>query len=219
MPHLPVSTTSDFMGKSEGGLYGDVIENIDWSVGEIMKALTEIGIVDNTLVIFTSDNGPWHNLPDRMLQYGVEPWHTGSAGLLHGAKGTTYEGGMRVPGILYWKGRIPPGQVSSDITTTLDIFPTLAGISGTDIPEGKKLDGYDILPFLLGNSSSPRSEFFYFNGKTLEAVREGQWKLRYKLRVSKDGPVIPELFNMKDDPGENYNLAGDFPEIVKKLTD
>jgi len=99
MPHLPISTTDEFRGKSEGGLYGDVIETIDWSVGEIIKTLRDLDMDNNTLMIFTSDNGPWHNLPDRMLQRGVKPWHQGTAGLLHGAKATTYEGGMRVPGI------------------------------------------------------------------------------------------------------------------------
>ena len=223
MPHLPISTTDDFKGKSAGGLYGDVIETIDWSVGEIMKNLEEMGIDDNTLVIFTSDNGPWHELPDRMLQRGVQPWHQGTAGPLHGSKASTYEGGMRVPGIFYWKGKIPPGQISSDITTTMDIFPTLIKVVGAKILNGKEFDGVNILPFLKGKSASPRNEFYYFRGRVLEAVRVGQWKLRYsnhrKPGVNKNDPVTPELFNLKDNPGENYNMAELYPDTVKYLMD
>lgn len=223
MPHLPVSTTDDFRGKSEGGLYGDVIETIDWSVGEIMNTLKKLGIDGNTLVIFTSDNGPWLELPDRMLQRGVEPWHQGSAGLLHGSKASTWEGGMRVPGIFYWKGQIPAGQISSEMASTIDIFPTLIAVTGALTPEGKEFDGFNILPFLKGESASPRNDFFYFRDRVLEAVREGEWKLRYsnerKPGLTKDDPVSPELFNMKDDPGENYNIAEDHPDKVNYLMD
>jgi arylsulfatase A len=221
MPHLPISTTDEFRGKSEGGLYGDVIETIDWSVGEIIKTLRDLDMDNNTLMIFTSDNGPWHNLPDRMLQRGVKPWHQGTAGLLHGAQATTYEGGMRVPGIFYWKGQIPEGQVSSDIVSTLDIFPTLIEAAGAKIPAGKKLDGYSLIPFLKGLSSSPRKEFYYFRGRTLEAVRSGKWKLRYsnaaRLEVDSNDPVTPELYDLKNDPGENYNMAEMHPDIVEQL--
>ncbi|VAW25138.1 Arylsulfatase [hydrothermal vent metagenome] len=221
MPHLPISTPADFRGKSAGGLYGDVVETIDWSVGEIMKVLGQLHLEYNTIVIFASDNGPWHNLPARMLQKGVKPWHQGTTGLLHGSKATTYEGGMRVPGIFYWKGIIPAGQVSSDIITTLDIFPTLIEIADAETPIGKKFDGYNILPFLTGNSNSPRSDFYYFNNRTLEAVRDKNWKLRfakaYKITGGNTNLITPELFNMMDDPGENYNIAEEHPEIVKRL--
>ncbi len=221
MPHLPISTTKDFQGKSEGGLYGDVIETIDWSVGEVMKTLRDIGVDDNTLVIFSSDNGPWHELPDRMLQKGVEPWHQGTTGPLHGSKASTYEGGMRVPGIFYWKGQIPEGQVSSNIATTMDIFPTLLEVTGTEKPDGKKFDGLNILSFLKGETASPRDEFYFFRGRILEAVRKGDWKLRYsnerKPGVDKNDPVTVELFNMRDDAGENHNRAKLHPEIVERL--
>lgn len=221
MPHLPISTTSNFLGQSEGGFYGDVIETIDWSVGEIIEALKLMGVDDNTLIIFTSDNGPWHNLPERMLQKGVKPWHQGTAGLLHGAKASTYEGGMRVPAVFNWKGHIPGGQISSEIVSTLDIFPTLVEVAGAILPEGKELDGFNILPFLQGKSASPRKDFYYFRGTILEAVREGQWKLRYsnhsKPGTSPDDPVEPELFNMKDDPGENYNKIEIYPETGNYL--
>ena len=221
MPHLPISTTDAFRGKSEGGLYGDVIETIDWSVGEIMRTLEEMGIDNNTLVIFASDNGPWLELPERMLQRGVKPWHQGTAGPLHGSKASTYEGGMRVPGIFYWKDQIPGGQVSSNIVTTLDIFPTLIEVADAKTPEGKVFDGMNILSFLQGKAASPRQEYFYFRGKVLEAVRKGDWKLRYsnarKPGVKEDDPVEAELFNLKQDPGENYNMAEIYPDTVKYL--
>jgi arylsulfatase A-like enzyme len=216
MPHLPISTTKDFKGKSAGGLYGDVIEAIDWSVGEVMKALKEKGVDENTLIVFASDNGPWHGLPARMLQNGVQPWHQGTAGPLHGSKGSTYEGGMRVPGIFFWKGVIPAGQISSDMASTLDIFPTLIEIAGAKIPKGKFFDGLNILPFLKGEISSPRQEFYFFRRKTLEALRVGEWKFRYTSERKND-PVTPELFNMKDDAGENYNVAKLNPDIARVM--
>jgi len=223
MPHLPISTSDEFKGRSKGGLYGDVIEHIDWSVGEIMHTLKETGALDNTLVIFTSDNGPWHELPDRMLARGVQPWHQGTAGALKGSKAGTYEGGMRVPGIFYWKNKIPAGQVSSDIVTTMDIFPTLLEISGVSKPSEKQFDGLNILPFLQGEAPSPRNEFYYLRGRTVEAVREGQWKLRYthhrKVGVDETAPIEVELFNMNHDVSEKYNVANQHPEIVQHLMD
>ena len=118
MPHLPISASEGFAGRSQGGLYGDVIECLDWSVGEVLRTLEEQGIDENTLVIFTSDNGPWHELPDRMLQKGVERWHTGSAGLLRGSKATTWEGGLRVPAIVRWPQHLAAGQVNRELVTT-----------------------------------------------------------------------------------------------------
>ena len=220
MPHLPINTIDKFKGKSEGGLYGDVIETIDWSVGEIFKTLQALDIEENTLIIFASDNGPWHNLPGRMLQKGVKPWHQGTAGLLNGSKGTTYEGGMRVPGIIYWKNHIKGGQISSDIVTTMDIYPTIASIVGEEIPDNKELDGYDLLPFLLGKSSSPRKEFFYFRGEKLEAVRKKNWKLRFSGYNFSDGTMDNsslELFDLANDPAEKYNMAEIHPDTVNYL--
>ncbi|TLX73294.1 sulfatase [Labilibacter sediminis] len=223
MPHLPISTNDQFKGTSEGGLYGDVIENIDWSVGEIMNALKAANIDDNTLIVFTSDNGPWHELPDRMLAKGVEPWHQGTTGPLRGSKASTYEGGMRVPGIFYWKNEIPAGQVSSDIVTTMDIFPTLLEIAGIKKPANKEFDGVNILPFLKREAKSPRTEFFYLKGKTIEAVREGEWKLRYSNERREDAgltlydPIEMELYNMKHDVGEKHNVAELYPEIAERL--
>lgn len=125
MPHLPIYTADNFKGKSAAGLYGDVIETIDWSAGQILRTLKENNLDENTIVIFSSDNGPWMNLPDRMIQDVVKPWHVGTAGLLRGAKGSTYEGGFRVPAIIRWKNTIPEGQISSQVATSMDLFTTL----------------------------------------------------------------------------------------------
>jgi arylsulfatase A-like enzyme len=211
MPHLPVHTTEEFQGRSRAGLYGDVIETIDWSVGQIVAAIEETGQADNTIIVFTSDNGPWLNLPSRMLQDEVEPWHTGSPGPLRGAKATTYEGGVRVPFIVRWPARIEPGRVSADIVSTVDLLPTFLAASGTDLPH-QPLDGLDLTPFLSGASEqSPRDDFYYFYNRRLEGVRSGPWKLR-----TLDGI---ELFNLELDPSERYNRAEDRPEVVKELSD
>ncbi|MCY4597103.1 MAG: sulfatase-like hydrolase/transferase, partial [Bryobacterales bacterium] len=130
MPHLPLRTAGVFRGTSRAGLYGDVIEAIDWSAGEILRALGESGKREDTIVIFTSDNGPWLNLPGRMLSGGVRPWHAGSPGPLRGAKHTTYEGGVRVPFIVRWPGRVPAGSVSAEMGATLDIYQTLLSVGG-----------------------------------------------------------------------------------------
>ena len=211
MPHLPISAAPNFQGKSQAGLYGDVIEMVDWTIGEIMNTLREEGLEENTLVIFTSDNGPWHNLPDRMLQDGVERWHSGYTGGLRGAKATTYEGGLRVPAIMYWPGVIPPGQVNRDILTTLDIFPTLLEASGAELPTTLELDGMNIRSVLMEKAPSPRNTFMYCKGKTVEAIRNNAWKLRL---TKADGT---QLFHLFRDPGEMYNLADKYPEKVKAL--
>jgi|YelNatPaOPRAMG01_1025707.scaffolds.fasta_scaffold02538_14 arylsulfatase A-like enzyme len=221
MPHLPVSASGKFLGSSRAGLYGDVIETLDWSAGEILKTLRAQGIDEHTLVVFTSDNGPWHNLPPRMLQKGVEPWHTGTKGLLRGAKGTTYEGGQRVPFIARWPGVIPPRQVSADMASTLDLFPTLVKAAGGKLPGDRVYDGFDILPFLQGKEPSPRRSFFYFSGKTLEAFREGSWKCRYsragRTDVKAGEPFPPELFNVDVDPAEAYDVYGRHKEIADRM--
>jgi arylsulfatase A len=210
MPHLPVSASGKFRVTSRAGLYGDVIETIDYSAGRILETLQSEGLDDNTLVIFTSDNGPWLNLPDRMLQDGNEWWHTGSPSLLNGAKGTTYEGGHRVPFIARWPGTIPPRQISSDIVSSLDIFPMVVKAAGGDVPQDRTMDGSDILPFLQGQSASPRKEFFYCVGKNLQAVREGPWKYREVRNVI-------ELYHLDRDPAEKYNVAERYTDIAARL--
>ena len=210
MPHLPVMTMHERSGRSAGGHYGDVIETIDWSAGRILQELDELGIDKNTLVVFTSDNGPWHNLPDRMLQAGNERWHTGNAGLLRGSKGSTYEGGLRVPGIFRWPSVIPKGRVSSEMASTIDLLPTIAAAVGANV--SKKIDGYDILPFLKGESPSPRNEYYFSQSDFFEAVRQGPWK--YRLRTSAEEA---ELYHVDRDPSEMYNVIDRYPDIAQNL--
>jgi arylsulfatase A-like enzyme len=221
MPHLPVSVPENLRGRSRGGLYGDVIETLDWSVGEILRTLKEQGLDNDTLVVFMSDNGPWHNLPPRMLAKGVEPWHTGSKSLLRGAKGTTYEGGQRVPGIFRWPGMIRPRQVSAEMVSTLDIFPTVAAAAGVALPKDRTYDGFDLGPALREGKPSPRTEFFYCSGTAIEAVREGPWKYRYARYHGEaseaGGQLQHELFHLDRDPAEMYNVYEQNKEIASRL--
>lgn len=210
MPHLPIFTTEAFRGQSRGGYYGDVIGTIDWSVGQVLAALESQGISENTIVFFASDNGPWNNLPDRMLQEGNTHWHTGSPGPLRGSKATTYEGGTRVPAMIRWPGQIPGGQVSDELAAMPDIYRTLLEAGEGQLPD-HPLDGYDLMPFLKGETEdSPREEYAYFRGGQLQAYREGPWKLRLAGNQ-------PELFNLQNDPGERWNRTEDKPEIVERL--
>jgi arylsulfatase A-like enzyme len=222
MAHLPIHTTDRFKGKSRAGLYGDVIETLDWSVGQVLQILQEKGIDQNTLVMFASDNGPWLNLPKRMLQQGNEPWHAGSPGPFRNAKATTYEGGVRVPCIFRWPGQISKGVTSADIVANLDIFPTFVKLAGGQVPSDRSIDGKNIFEFLKGKTSSPRKDFFYLrSGRRLEAVRVGEWKLRLSNAVQeerlKNVAPLPELFHLNRDPSERYNLASEHPEIVEQL--
>lgn len=221
MPHLPIAASEKFTGASRAGLYGDVIEEIDWSVGRILETLKETGADSRTIVIFTSDNGPWSNMPPRMLQEGIEKWHAGTTGHLRGAKWTSYEGGYRVPAIIRWPEKIPPGQVSADPATTMDLFTTVSRAAGADIPEDRIIDGRDLRPFLEGRSESPSQLFFYERGLMCEAVRQGRWKYRLsndaRTDVEPGRPPEPELYDLDVDPGENHNLAGRFPDKVNEM--
>ena len=209
MPHLPLAVSKERRGKSAAGLYGDVIEEVDWSVGEIMDALEKKGISENTVVIFMSDNGPWTNMPPRMLQAGNEKWHAGSTGPLRGSKATSYEGGPRVPAIIRWPAKTKAGQVSSGLVGMPDIYRTMLSLGGAKLPE-KELDGYDLTAFLTGETDvSPRSEYYYFNGR-LEAVRSGDWKLRTSTGK-------PELFNLTTDVSERLDRAEEMPGKVAEL--
>ncbi|WP_117883775.1 sulfatase family protein [Aureibaculum luteum] len=202
MPHIPLYASPDFKGKSARGLYGDVIEEIDWSMGRILETLEKLNIDENTLVIFTSDNGPW-NLKDGQ---------GGSALPLRGFKFETYEGGMRVPMIAKWKGKIKAGAVTEEIASTIDILPTLAYLTGAELSE-KPIDGKNIWKLLSGKKSkSPHKNkgFYYYSETTLQAVRKGDWK----LRIVKDKV---ELFNLRTDISESKNVALSNPKIVKKL--
>ncbi len=208
MPHLPLRTAGRFRGTSRAGLYGDVIEAIDWSAGQVLQALEETGQRENTMVVFTSDNGPWLNLPARMLAGGVEPWHAGSPGPLRGAKHTTYEGGVRVPCIVRWPGVVQPGTVSAEMGATLDLYATLLAAGGREVPGGS--DGHDLTPLWAGRTAhSPRREFVYHRGSAVQGIRVGPWKLRFGEGA--------ELFHLDRDPAERYNVAAEHPEIVARL--
>jgi arylsulfatase len=223
MVHVPLAVSEKYKGKSEQGMYGDVMMEVDWSVGEVMKALEQNGIDDNTLIIYTSDNGPWLNFGN----------HGGSAFPLREGKGTAWEGGVRVPCIMKWADEIEAGSTSDEFMTTLDILPTIAAITNTSLPE-KKIDGLNMLPFLTGEvQNSPRNEFYYYYQGDLCAVRKNNWKLvlphKYRsyegVEPGKDGWPGPyargeselELYNLKDDISEKTNVLDLHPEIVDEL--
>ncbi|SMO73695.1 sulfatase family protein [Fodinibius sediminis] len=210
MPHLPIHTIKEFQEQSKGGFYGDVIETIDWSVGRVLETLEEQGLSENTIVFFASDNGPWNSLPERMLQDGNEYWHTGSPGPLRGSKATTYEGGTRVPAMIRWPGQISSGQVTDALAAMPDIYRTLMETGGAELPD-HPLDGYNLMPFLKGESDeSPREHYAYIRGGQLQAYREGPWKLRLVDQK-------PQLFNLQNDPGERWNRADEKTGLVGEL--
>ncbi len=225
MPHVPLFVSDKFKGKSEQGLYGDVMMEIDWSVGEILKTLKNLGLEEKTLVILTSDNGPWTN-------YGN---HAGSAGGLREAKAVTFDGGNRVPCIMYWKGTINPGTSCNNLTTNMDIFPTIAEISGASLPK-HKIDGVSLFPLMMQKEgANPRTDFvYYFNQNDMEAVTDGKFKLVFPHKYASyenhlpgnDGQpgeraVVsidkPELYDLRRDPGERYDVISQYPEKVVRL--
>ncbi|MEM8484343.1 MAG: sulfatase [Bacteroidota bacterium] len=226
MPHLPVYASEAFQGTSKGGRYGDVIEELDWSAVAILDAVVDAGKDNNTLFIFTSDNGPWRNMPPRMYTTEpVEKWHGGTTASLRGAKATTFDGGSRVPAILRWPGQIPAGQVSAEIATTMDLHATILELAGTT-PPPNPLDGKNIWPLLTEEAPSPHTYHHYFMVDKLEAVRDAEWKLRVAKPASDwdspelqtgNEPVLLELFNMEDDPYEQFNIAAQHPAVVERL--
>jgi arylsulfatase len=229
MVHVPLAVSDKFKGKSKQGLFGDVVMEIDWSVGEIMKALQKNGLTENTLVIFTSDNGPW-------LNYGN---HAGSAGGLREGKESSWEGGQRVPCIMSWPARIPSGEICNNIASTIDLLPTFCAITGSALPK-KKIDGVNILSLLEGNfDANPRDVFYYYyRENSLENVRKGQWKLvlphtfvSFEGKMpgndgwpgqTADGKTDYALYDLRRDPGERYDVKELYPAVVddlKKLAD
>ncbi|MCF6287576.1 MAG: sulfatase, partial [Candidatus Hydrogenedentes bacterium] len=214
MPHMPIYPSDAFAGTTEHGRYGDVISEIDWSVGAIMKALEEAGVADNTLVIFTSDNGPvtgQRKSPDG-------PYQSGSAGALRGRKNQTGEGGMGVPAIMRWPAKIPAGTVVKELATTMDILPTLAGIVGFSLPD-VTIDGKNILPLMTGEAGavSPHEVFYYYRDNRLQALRSGPWKLHLFRPEWKEKTETPLLFNLLKDRGETNDVAAEHPDVVRRL--
>ncbi|MBS0206068.1 MAG: sulfatase [Planctomycetes bacterium] len=223
MPHVPLFVSDKYAGKSSRGIYGDVIREIDWSVGQILQTLKRLKIDENTLVIFTSDNGPW-------LSYGP---HGGSALPLREGKGTAWEGGVREPCVMRWSGKIPPGTECAELAATIDLLPTLAGLAGADLPT-RKLDGLDIRSLILGESpvKSPHEAYWYYWGDALHAIRSGPWKLHFPhpyVHVDVPGQAgLPgklvqlrtplALYNLEQDLSEANDVSAQHPEIVAHLT-
>lgn len=225
MPHVPIAVSEKFKGKSKAGLYADLMMEIDWSVSEILKTLKENGLERNTLVIFTSDNGPWLNFGN----------HAGSAGGFREGKGTTYEGGHRVPCIMRWKGTTPIGVVCNKLTSTIDIFPTIATICKANLPKNK-IDGIDMLPLIKGNinEATRKSFYYYYRKNSLEAVRLDNWKLvlphtgrSYENQlpqnngfagIAKENNISKlALYDLRRDPSERYDVQSMYPEIMAQL--
>jgi len=225
LPHIPLFRSEEFKDVSLAGFYGDVIEEIDWSVGEILKTLKEEGLDENTLVIFTSDNGPWHTFKT----------HGGSAGLLRGAKGGTFEGGMRVPTVFRWPGKLKQGVVM-DIATTMDLLPTFCRLSGTELPNDRVYDGSDISPLMFGTGKSEREVVFYYRGEQVYAIRKGDYKAHFitqneygsqtahpitnpptEIKNAQTVEDPPLLYNVNIDPSEKFNIAEEHPEVIAEI--
>ena len=212
MPHVPLFSSAAFAGRSARGLYGDAVEEIDWSVGQILDTLRQERLDSRTLVVFTSDNGPWTLYDD----------HGGSAGPLRDGKGSTWEGGLRVPGIFWMPGRVKPGVVRGT-GAALDLMPTIAAFTGAAPPKDRPVDGVDLSPAIFRGAPSPRDAFLFWRDHELYAVRKGPWKLHLITRGAYGrGPErvvheVPALYNLEVDPGERYDVAAQQPEIVRQL--
>ena len=225
MPHTKLAVSDDFKGKSEGGLYGDVVEEIDYNVGRLLTVLKEQGLDENTYVIFTSDNGPWW----------IKGEHAGHAKPLRGAKTSAWEGGLRVPFIIRAPGKVPAGKTSDLVTSTIDLLPTFAKISGAELPKNRVIDGLDISAIFHGESGELKRPFFYYQHKELRAVRQGKWKLHLPHHPDSNSivynkwpnHVAPEdrvlfttamLYNLDSDIGETTDVSAKYPEVVAQLT-
>lgn len=214
MPHVPLYASEEFIGTSKRGLYGDVVQELDWSVGQILKSLREHGILENTLIVFSSDNGPWLAMKE----------DGGSAGDLKEGKTFTFDGGMKVPTVAMWKNRIPQGIINTEVASQMDWFPTIANITGSSIPKGLVIDGLDISKVLTDKGNRKNSDLLFLDGKQLQGYRSGQWKVKlpYKgFRGNKWKQLVKAhdtlLFNLNTDPGEKNNLFEKYPEKAKEI--
>lgn len=214
--HTPIHPGKAFQGSSQNGRFGDWVQEVDASVGRVFDTLRELQLDTNTLVIFTSDNGPW-------LIKGPDG---GSAGPLRGGKGSTWEGGVRVPALAWWPGKIAPGSVSDAVAGTIDVLPTCLKIAGAEVPAQPVIDGRDLSPLLFGQSKdSQREAHYYFSSYNLQAVRQGPWKLAIATQpetmgkqAASDAKTNPRLYNLDQEIDERTNLAAQHPDIVAKLT-
>ncbi|MGI9545626.1 MAG: sulfatase family protein [Flavobacteriaceae bacterium] len=212
LPHVPLFASERFIGKSRRGLYGDVVEEIDHGIGLILKTLKEEGLYKNTVVVFTSDNGPWLTFKK----------NGGSAGLLRAGKGTTWEGGMRVPGIFWGPGIVKPGT-RYDIGSTMDLYTTFISMAGIDLPEDRIIDGFDISQTLQTGKPSSRKQLFYYRGTDIYALRYGAYKAHFITEGAygefggKETHNPPLLYNLAEDPSETTNIADKHPDILKEI--
>jgi arylsulfatase A-like enzyme len=212
MPHTPLFASEREKGKSSRGLYGDVVEALDDSTGRILATLRELGIAEKTLIVFSSDNGPWL----------IQRLNGGSAGLLREGKGSTWEGGMRVPGIFCWPGQIPAGVVTQELASTMDVFVTCLKLAGAPLPNDRTYDGYDISPLLMGQGKSPRDVMFYYRGEDLFAVRKGAFKAHFKTQAGYRQPMPethdpPLLYNLLIDPSEQHEIGAQHPDVIAAI--
>jgi len=204
MPHIPLHVEEGFRGRSRGGTYGDTIECIDHHLGRLLDHLDNLGLTENTLVIVTSDNGPWFE---------------GSTGGLRGRKGESYEGGVRMPFVARWPRRIPTGIACSEPAAFIDMLPTLVRLAGGKVPDDRPIDGCDIGVPLTGGPMPDRDPIFIFHGWALNAVRDGRWKLHVRRRNDRDQREMPQLFDLELDPTESYNQANREPEVLRRMLD
>ena len=211
-PHVPLFASPAFRGKSRRGLYGDVVEELDDSVGRVLDTLRELAIDRQTLVFFTSDNGPWL----------IQKQNGGSAGLLREGKGSTWEGGMREPAIAWWPGTIAAGRTSAELASTMDLMATLCALVDVPPPAGRPLDSFDLRPVLLGTGPSPRQAFFYYRGTQLMAARLGPWKAHFMTQAgygqaepTRHDP--PLLFQLEIDPSEKYDVAQQHADVIDRI--
>ena len=205
-PHIPLHASSAFRGRSRAGLYGDVVEEIDWSAGQVLETLHELDLERDTLVLFTSDNGPW--------------WQ-GSAGDTRGRKNLPFEGGFRVPLIARWPGVLPADQINGEMAVNLDLFATCLAVAGIPLPTDRVIDGHNLLPVLRGEAPSPHEALYYYKGRHLLGVRQGKWKYLRQHMTDNGGYASlrqgPFMFNLETDPNESYSLIESEPEIARRL--
>ncbi|MFC7338774.1 sulfatase [Haloferula chungangensis] len=225
MPHTKLAASKDFKGKSKGGLYGDVIEELDFNVGRVIDKVEELGLAERTYIIFTSDNGPWW----------IRKEHGGHAEPLRGAKTSCWEGGLRVPCIMWAPGRIPAGSETDAVAATIDLMPTLASLAGTTAPSDRVIDGIDISDLMHGKTNTVERAYFYYQHDCLRAVRSGKWKLMLPHTEAVEGSIAtkwrnhvkrsdairiqePQLYDLENDIGESRDVSAKYPEVVEELT-